>query len=317
MLFLDFSSAFNMIIPQDLVCKLEPLGLKTSLCNWLLDFLTNRTQSVRVGNNTSSVISLNTGSPQGCVLSPLLFTLMTHDCRPRYSSNHILKYADDTTVVGLIQDNNELASREEVQHLLDWCKLNNLVLNVDKTKEIIVDFRRCRPSHTPILINDTAVEVVSTTKYLGVHITNNLGWSLHTSSLAKKAQQRLHFLRQMRRASLPPSILTTLYRGTMESLLTCCITVWSGSCRASDWKSLQRVVRTAEKIIGTPLPRIQDIADSRCLSRVQRIRSDPTHPQHGLFSLMASGRRFRSIRCRTSRFRDSYFPLAIRLLNAK
>ncbi|XP_058501411.1 protein FAM169B-like [Solea solea] len=115
MLFLDFSSAFNTIIPQELVHKLGPLGLNTPLCNWLLDFLTDRTQSVRVGNNTSSVISLSTGSPQGCVLSPLLFTLMTHDCRPRYNTNHILKYADDTTVVGLIQDNNKLAYREEVK----------------------------------------------------------------------------------------------------------------------------------------------------------------------------------------------------------
>lgn len=67
---MDFSSAFNTIIPQYLVCELGPLGLKPPLCNWLLDFLTDRTQSVRVGNNTSGVIALNTGSPQGCVLSP-------------------------------------------------------------------------------------------------------------------------------------------------------------------------------------------------------------------------------------------------------
>nr|XP_057933216.1 uncharacterized protein LOC131132050 [Doryrhamphus excisus] len=242
---------------------------------------------------------------------------MTHDCRPKYSSNHILKYADDTTVVGLIQDNNELAYREEVRHLVDWCKANNLILNVDKTKEIIVDFRRSRPSHTPLSINDTAVEVVNTTKYLGVHITDNLGWSLHTSALAKKAQQRLHFLRRMRRASLSSPILTTFYRGTIESLLTNCISVWSGSCKASDWTLLQRVVRTAEKIIGTQLPPIREIANSRCVSRAHRICSDPTHPQHGLFSRLASGRRLCSIRCRTTRFRDSYFPLAIRLLNAK
>ena len=204
-----------------------------------------------------------------------------------------------------------------MQHLVDWCKVNNLVLNADKTKEIIVDFRRSRPNHTPLLINKTAVEVVSKTKYLGMHITDDLSWSLHTSSLAKKAQQRLHFLRRMRRASLPPPILTTFYRGTIESLLTSCISVWSGSCRASDWKSLQRVVRTAEKIIGTPLPPIKDIADSRCLSRAHRILSDPTHPQHGLFSRLPSGRRFRSIRCRTARLRNSYFPLAIRLLNGQ
>ena len=315
MLFLDFSSAFNTIIPQHLVCKLGHLGLGTPLCNWLLDFLTNRTQSVRVNNNSSSVISLNTGSPQGCVLSPLLFTLMTHDCRPRFSTNHFVKFADDTTVVGLIQGDNELAYREEVKHLVDWCKVNNLILNVGKTKEMIVDFRKAQPSHTPLLINDTAVEVVSSTKFLGIHITDNLTWSNNTTALVKKAQQRLHFLRRMRRVSLPPPILTTFYRGAIESLLTSCISVWFGACKASDWKSLQRVVRTAERIIGCPLTSIRDIGQKRCLTRAQRIYSDTTHPHHGLFSLLTSGRRFCSIRSRTSRFRDSFFPLAVRLLN--
>ncbi len=70
MLFIDFSSAFNTIIPQQLTHKLVQLGLNTSLCNWLLDFLTGRPQAVRVGINTSSTITLNTGAPQGCVLSP-------------------------------------------------------------------------------------------------------------------------------------------------------------------------------------------------------------------------------------------------------
>ncbi len=99
MLFIDFSSAFNTIIPQQLTHKLVQLGLNTSLCNWLLDFLTGRPQAVRVGINTSSTITLNTGAPQGCVLSPLLFTLLTHDCTPSHNSNLFIKFADDTTAI--------------------------------------------------------------------------------------------------------------------------------------------------------------------------------------------------------------------------
>ncbi len=66
MLFIDFSSAFNTIIPQQLINKLSLLGLNNSLCNWILDFLTGRPQSVRVGHNTSSTTTLSTGAPQGC-----------------------------------------------------------------------------------------------------------------------------------------------------------------------------------------------------------------------------------------------------------
>ena len=43
MLFIDYSSAFNTVVPTNLITKLKTLELNTSLCNWILDFLTGRT----------------------------------------------------------------------------------------------------------------------------------------------------------------------------------------------------------------------------------------------------------------------------------
>ncbi len=117
-------------------------------------------------------------------------------------------------------------------------------------------------------------------------------------SLSKKAQQRLHFLRRLKRASLPPPILTTFYRGTIESVLTSCITVWYGNCSAADCKTLQRTVNTAANIIGAPLPSILDIFLARCSSKTNSIVKDPTH---SLFQLLPSGRWYRSIRARSAR----------------
>ncbi len=317
MLFIDFSSAFNTIIPQQLINKLNLLGLNNSLCNWILDFLTGRPQSVRVGHNTSSTITLSTGAPQGCVLSPLLFTLLTHDCTAKFSSNHIIKFADDTTVVGLISNNDETHYREEVAQLAEWCGANNLSLNVEKTKEVVMDFRRRNSTdHPPLTIDSSTVERVSSTKFLGVHITEDLTWTTNTMSLSKKAQQRLHFLRRLKRASLPPPILTTFYRGTIESVLTSCITVWYGNCSAADRKTLQRTVNTAAKIIGAPLPSILDIFLARCSSKTNSIVKDPTHPSHSLFQLLPSGRRYRSIRACSARLLNSFFPQAVRALNS-
>jgi len=76
--------------------------------------------------------------PQACVFSPLLYTLYTHDCVARSSSNTIIKFVDDT-VVGLISGNDEKAYLVEVANLSLWCQDNSLMLNVSKTNELIVE----------------------------------------------------------------------------------------------------------------------------------------------------------------------------------
>ena len=74
-------------------------------------------QVMEVGNNISTSLTLNTGTPQGCVFSPLLYSLFTHDCVAMHASNSIIKFADNTTVVGLNTNNDETAYREEVRAL--------------------------------------------------------------------------------------------------------------------------------------------------------------------------------------------------------
>jgi hypothetical protein len=107
MLLIDYSSAFITIVPSKLINRLRTLGLNTSLCNWILDFLTGNPQAVRVCNHTSATLIINTGAHQWCVFSPLLYSLFTHDYMARHDSNTIIKFADDTTVVGLITDYDE------------------------------------------------------------------------------------------------------------------------------------------------------------------------------------------------------------------
>ncbi|KAK3508983.1 hypothetical protein QTP70_015406 [Hemibagrus guttatus] len=125
-----------------------------------------------------------------------------------HSSKHIVKFADDTSVVGLISKNNESADREE----------------------------------------------------------------------------------RLRKAHLPPPILTMYYRGTIKRILSSCITAWFGNCTVSDRKTLQRIVRTAEKIIGVSLSSITDMYTTRCIRKANSIVDDPTHPSHTLFTLLPSGK---------------------------
>lgn len=91
-----------MVILHKLTHRLSTLGLHPTICDWLLDFLTSRHQSVRNGNRTSARIITNTGTPQGCVRSPILYTLFTHDCIASRKDNIILKFVDDMAVIGCI-----------------------------------------------------------------------------------------------------------------------------------------------------------------------------------------------------------------------
>ncbi len=180
-----------------------------------------------------------------------------------------------------------------------------------------MDFRRQRREHTPITIDKTPVERVNSFKFLCIHITEDLTWSAHTDAVLKKAHQRLFFLRWLRKFGTSSSILRSFNTCTVESILTGCITAWFGNRTAGNRKALQRVMRTARHIVGGELPSLQDIYTGRCVRKAQRIIKDSSHPLHSLLSLLPSGRCLRSIRSRTSRLRDSFFPQAIRLMNSK
>ena len=86
------------------------------------------------------------------MLSPLLYSLFTLDCVAMHASKSIIKFVDDTTVVGLITNNDETAYREQMRAIGVWCQENNLTLNVNKTKEIVY-FRKPQTEHHPIHID--------------------------------------------------------------------------------------------------------------------------------------------------------------------
>eukprot|EP00061_Rhincodon_typus_P007629 g29503.t1 len=68
------------------------------------------------------------------------YSLYTYNCVVKFRMNAKYKFADDTTIVGLISDNNELNYSREIESFVTWCNENNLSLNVSKTKELIINF---------------------------------------------------------------------------------------------------------------------------------------------------------------------------------
>ena len=181
---------------------------------------------------------------------------------------------------------------------------------------MVIDFRRIKSPIAPITINGEDIEMVTNFKFLGTIISNDrdLSWDTNITAIIKKAQQRLFFLRLLRKFKLSAYILASFYRATIESVLTFSITVWYGSATEEQKARLQRVVKNASKIVGAELPALSDIYNQRVLKRGDKITKDIAHPANSLFQLLPSGRRYRYLGASTERSRKGFFPRAMVIL---
>ncbi len=170
---MNFSSAFNTLIPALLQDKLSQLSLPDSTCRWITDFLSDRRQHVKLEKHVSDSWTIITSFPQGCVLFPLLFSLYTNNCTSSHQSVKLLKFAYDIGFIGVI------SGVDEIDHLVTWCRLNNLELSTLNTVQMIVDFRK----NTAALITlcDSSVDTVDF-DFLGTIIIQELKWELNISS---------------------------------------------------------------------------------------------------------------------------------------
>jgi hypothetical protein len=223
------------------------MNVNSNLILWIHSFLTNRPQYVKLKDCKSDVLITSTGAPQGCVLSPILFTLYTNDCRSVDEGCHVIKYADDTVIIGNVSNDDEEKYFHQVQYFVNWCQENYLNLNVKKTKEMFIDFRKAR-NYSKLTIMDEDVAVVDNYKYLGVIIDKQLNFSSNVHHVYKKAVQRLHFLRILSNVRVDEHILTLFYRSVVESTLVFCMTSWYGMTTKKDKAKLNKIVRKSLKM---------------------------------------------------------------------
>ena len=315
-LYADFSSAFNAMNTDILIQKLHTLNFPLYLINWYHDFLVNRPQNVKLGSKISETKSLSNGCPQGCVSSPLLYIIYTNDCTSGKSNCHIIKYADDTAIIGLMSDGeSENAYHQQIDNFRSWCVDNRLELNVSKTKEQFFDFRQHKTDMKTAQIENKDVESVNSFKYLGIIIDQDLRFTTHAISLHKKCTQRLYILRKLRSFNVSKKTLKQVYNALVLSVLTYGIAVWYGACPLRTKCKLQRIVREAAKIINIPLDSLDSIYKRNIGKKAFSIAQNKTHPLHPKFDPLRSGSRYREIKCRTNRYKNTFMPTAIKEIN--
>ena len=294
------------------------MKVSSSIVLWVLDYLTNRPQYVKLSQDVfSDVIFTNTGAPQGTVISPFLFSLYTAQCRATSKSCIIDKYADDTALVGLITKDDDSAYLREVCSFVDWCASNFLELNVSKTKEMLVDFRKKPPTPPPVVVNGEEIERVESYKYLGVVVNNTLDWTENTDTVMKKLNTRMYCLRKLKSFEVHPQFLQMFYSSVIGSVVSFGLTCWGGNLKSSDRERVDRVIRKAGKLIGQTQDDLHSLYHKRVHSRMMAIIKDETHPMWHDFanSKIERSGRFRVPKLTTERYRNTFFPIAIKKLN--
>ena len=265
-------------------------------------------------NFTSSVLITNTGAPQGTVLAPMLFSIYTNSCSKVFDNIPIIKYADDTSIQALIKCPSDLSNYfSEVTRFCNWCENHFLLLNVKKTKELIIDFRKSDNVHENIIIKTEVVERVADYKYLGVFFDDKLDWVKNSDALQAKFGQRLHFMRKLSAFNIDKSILSIFFESCVMSLFYFSITAWGGNVRVQERDNMERTIKSCLSLLKSKeLVSVEDIFKIACDRKLDSILKDKTHPLFVFIEFSIRSGRLIHVKTTTSRHLNSFLPYAIR-----
>ena len=168
-LFLDYRKAFDLVDHTILIANLYSLGVKPCVVNWIIDFLRNRWQRVKLNDNCfSDWLEVPAGVPQGTRLGPWLFLAMINDLTFPKDSSLMWKFADDITVSEIVNKSEQSALQVDIDRISTWSRNNLFQLNPIECKDMILSFTRPPAVYQPISINDQTLERLMSIKSLGV-----------------------------------------------------------------------------------------------------------------------------------------------------
>jgi hypothetical protein len=169
------------------------------------------------------------------------------------------------------------------------------------------------------MIDESTVDIVNVYKYLGVNIEDNLKWNVHIDGQVKKASKRLYHVRCLRNLYVDNSLICLMYNSLISSILTYAVCCWFGSASEGCKRKIVSIRKRVCKMVGPDfVPMLDDPADifnKRCVKLATKIISDNNHPLNIFYQLLPSGSRYRSTKCRTERYRKTFIPTSIRMLN--
>lgn len=341
---LDISKAFDRVWHDALINKLRSIGIHPSLVSWIENFLSERSIAVRVDGVLSDFHAVNSGVPQGCVLSPLLFLVFINDLLS-CSDNRLHSFADDSTLHSSISYSSQarcnkdlhedrisqqLSMNSDIFSILNWGSANRVDFNNRKTQAIRFSLKHQQNAFS-LNMAGSDLSFADSISLLGVTVNQDLSWKSHVQQVAKNASRRLGILFRARRYFSPAQLLT-LYKSQVRPIMEYCCHVWAGASSV-DLSILDRIQRKAIRLVDCPVlsASLQSLAHRRavsCLSLFYRYYHGrcsaelalavPVPRTFSRSTRAASSNNPYSVsvpRCRTEVYKSSFFPRTAVLWN--
>ena len=246
----DLSKAFDSVHHETLLAKCNHLGIDSF---WFQHYLSNRTQSVKLGNEISDALQVSFGVPQGSILGPILFNIYVNDLSTEINDTFLIQYADDTQFIqtGSINDLPRIMSKTEetLARVKTYFNKNGLLLNSQKTQCIFIGTRALIsriPDETTIRSGDATIRSSTTVKNLGLHFDRHMLFDAHITEISKKVSGILLYINRIQDQLSKEARLIAVQTLAL-SHLNYCLTIW-GSTTATQLKKVQKLQNFAAKV---------------------------------------------------------------------
>ena len=245
---LDCSGAFDNIKLDSAKAALRKHKIPESIVLWYDNLLSFREVVAEVKGVKCSRRPTK-GSPQGGVLSPLVWNLIMDSILSTFprSAVHAVGYADDIILIIIGKDLEVMSSlmQNSLDAVLKWGKENGLMFNPLKTCVMAISRSTKKESWTSMIIEGTVIKPVTSLKYLGVTITSRLNWSKHITERLAKAAKTMNVAKAIigQKWGLTPEKVFWVYTALVRPIVSYAAAVWSTGVTQTIKNKMKRLQR--------------------------------------------------------------------------